>query len=80
MCSTGGVLPQSLALADGYHMWFTGQTKGERSSIGYATSPDGKTWKPMSDKPVLAPDKPWEKVALPHRTLSTCCACDHDLR
>ena len=54
--------------SDGYHMWFTAQTKGERSSIGYATSPDGKTWKPMSDKPVLIPEKPWEKVALmcPH--------------
>ena len=60
--------PTVLKRSDGYHIWFTGQTKGERSSIGCATSPDGKTWKPMSDKPVLIPEKPWEKVALmcPH--------------
>jgi predicted GH43/DUF377 family glycosyl hydrolase len=52
---------------DGYHLWYTGQAKG-RSSIGYATSPDGKTWKRMSKKPVLSPEKRWEKVALmcPH--------------
>jgi len=52
---------------DGYRMWYTGQAKG-RSHIGYATSADGKTWKRMSDKPVLSPEKPWEKVALmcPH--------------
>ncbi len=28
---------------DGYHLWYTGQAKGH-SRIGYATSPDGKTW------------------------------------
>lgn len=52
---------------DGYHMWYTGQANG-RSSIGYATSADGKTWKRMSDKPVLTADVPWEKVAVmcPH--------------
>ena len=52
---------------DGYHMWYTGQAKGH-SSIGYATSPDGVTWKRRSDKPVLSPEKPWEKVAVmcPH--------------
>jgi predicted GH43/DUF377 family glycosyl hydrolase len=50
-----------------YHMWYTGQARGH-SWIGYATSPDGKAWKRMSEKPVLAPDKPWEKVAVmcPH--------------
>ena len=48
-------------------MWYTGQARG-RSWIGYATSPDGKTWKRMSDKPVLSAEKPWEKVAVmcPH--------------
>ena len=46
-----------------YHMWYTGQANG-RSNIGYATSPDGVTWKRMSDKPVLSPVKPWEKVAV----------------
>jgi predicted GH43/DUF377 family glycosyl hydrolase len=48
---------------DGYHMWYTGQSKG-RSQIGYATSPDGVAWNRMSDKPVLSPDNPWEKVAV----------------
>jgi hypothetical protein len=50
-----------------YRMWYTGQAKG-RSWIGYATSSDGKTWKRMSARPVLAPDRPWEKVAVmcPH--------------
>ncbi len=50
-----------------YHMWYTGQT-ARRSYIGYATSPDGRTWTRMSDKPVLSPEKPWEDVAVmcPH--------------
>ena len=52
---------------DGYHMWYTGQAGG-RSWIGYATSADGKTWKRQSEKPVLSPGAPWEKVAVmcPH--------------
>lgn len=60
--------PVVVRRADGYHMWYTGQAGGKTSAIGYATSPDGKTWKRMSGKPVLAPDKPWEKVAVmcPH--------------
>ncbi len=59
--------PVVLKREDGYHMWYTGQAKGH-SSIGYATSPDGVTWKRMSDKPVLSSEKPWEKVAVmcPH--------------
>jgi len=48
---------------DGYQMWYTGQSRG-RSQIGYATSPDGVIWKRMSEKPVLSPDQPWEKVAV----------------
>jgi predicted GH43/DUF377 family glycosyl hydrolase len=50
-----------------YRMWYTGQAKG-KSWIGYATSADGKTWKRMSNQPVLSPEKPWEKVAVmcPH--------------
>lgn len=55
--------PTVLKRADGYHMWYTGQAKGQ-SWIGYATSPDGKNWKRMREKPVLAPDQPWEKVAV----------------
>ncbi len=59
--------PAVLKRADGYHMWYTGQARG-RSWLGYATSPDGKAWKRMSARPVLAAEKPWEKVAVmcPH--------------
>ena len=59
--------PVVLKRGDGYHLWYTGQAKGH-SWIGYATSADGVTWKRMSDKPVLSPEKPWEKVAVmcPH--------------
>jgi beta-1,2-mannobiose phosphorylase / 1,2-beta-oligomannan phosphorylase len=53
-----------------YHMWYTGQIGGGEgnSYIGYATSKDGIKWKRVSDKPVLSPELPWEKVALmcPH--------------
>jgi len=48
---------------DGYHLWYTGQSQS-RSWIGYATSPDGVVWKRMSERPVLSPDKPWEKAAV----------------
>ena len=44
--------PSVLKRGDAYHMWYTGQAKGH-SSIGYAVSHDGVTWKRMSDKPVL---------------------------
>lgn len=59
--------PVVLKKADGYHMWYTGQAKG-KSHIGYAISTDGINWKRISDKPVLSPEKPWEKVAVmcPH--------------
>ena len=52
---------------DGYHMWYTGQTS-DKSWIGYAISGDGVTWKRIANKPVLAADEPWEKVAVmcPH--------------
>ena len=59
--------PIILRNAEGYQMWYTGQAKG-RSWIGYATSPDGKTWQRMSDRPVLSSETSWEKVAVmcPH--------------
>jgi predicted GH43/DUF377 family glycosyl hydrolase len=59
--------PVVLEHAGRYHMWYTGQAKG-KSFIGYATSTDGNSWKRMSDKPVLSPEQPWEKVAVmcPH--------------
>ncbi len=52
--------PYVLKRQDGYHMWYTGQTR-DHSWIGYATSSNGVTWKRMSDKPVLSCDQPWEK-------------------
>lgn len=59
--------PVVLKRDDGYHLWYTGQAK-DHSWIGYATSQDGVTWTRRSDRPVLSPDQPWEKVALmcPH--------------
>ncbi len=59
--------PVVLKRAETYHMWYTGQTK-ERSSIGYAISQDGITWKRVNRKPVLISDVKWEKVAVmaPH--------------
>jgi predicted GH43/DUF377 family glycosyl hydrolase len=59
--------PVVLKRRDGYHMWYTGQAKGH-SWIGYATSPDGLTWKRAGDKPVLSAEQLWEKVAVmcPH--------------
>src|SRR5262249_44671176 len=35
--------PVVIRKGDRYHMWYTGQAGG-KSSIGYATSTDGKTW------------------------------------
>lgn len=55
--------PSLLKRPDGYHLWYTGQAKGH-SAIGHATSPDGVTWTRTSDKPVLSPEAPWEKVAV----------------
>jgi beta-1,2-mannobiose phosphorylase / 1,2-beta-oligomannan phosphorylase len=53
--------------ADGYHMWYTGQANG-RSSVGYATSSDGRQWVRQSGEPALKPELPWEGVAImcPH--------------
>jgi beta-1,2-mannobiose phosphorylase / 1,2-beta-oligomannan phosphorylase len=45
-----------------YHMWYTGQAHGH-SFIGYATSADGAAWNRASDRPVVSPEVPWEKVA-----------------
>jgi predicted GH43/DUF377 family glycosyl hydrolase len=55
--------PSVVKRPDGYHLWYTGQARGH-SWIGHAISPDGKSWTRTSDKPVLSPDKPWEKVAV----------------
>ncbi len=64
--------PAVLTRHDGYHMWYTGQSKDAadvgRSAIGYATSLDGVTWERTSAEPVLAAGAAWEKVAVmcPH--------------
>jgi predicted GH43/DUF377 family glycosyl hydrolase len=58
----------SIVVKDGlYHLWYTGQAGGQ-SWIGYATSTDGKNFTRQSDRPVLSPELPWEKVAVmcPH--------------
>src|SRR5262249_61976387 len=55
--------PVVIKHGDRYQMWYTGQARG-KSWIGYATSKDGVAWERMSDKPVLAARKPWEKVAV----------------
>ncbi len=49
--------------SDGFHMWYTGQARGH-SWIGHAVSPDGIAWTRTNAKPVLAPEQPWEKVAV----------------
>ena len=55
--------PAIVKRADGYHLWYTGQAEG-KSWIGYATSPDGKTWKRMGAEPVISPGAAWEKQAV----------------
>jgi predicted GH43/DUF377 family glycosyl hydrolase len=59
--------PVVIREGDKYHMWYTGQADG-KSSIGYATSTDGKTWERAGEKPVLTAEQPWEKGAVmcPH--------------
>lgn len=59
--------PVVIKTGDRYRMWYTGQAKG-KSWIGYATSRDGVRWDREGDKPVLAPEKAWEKTSVmcPH--------------
>lgn len=59
--------PVVIKKADGYHMWYTGQSR-ERSWVGYARSTDGVHWRRMSPRPVTSADEPWEKLAVmcPH--------------
>jgi predicted GH43/DUF377 family glycosyl hydrolase len=59
--------PVVIREGDRYQMWYTGQAGG-KSSIGYATSADGKTWERAGEKPVLTAEHTWEKVAVmcPH--------------
>ena len=57
--------PTVVKRAGVYHLWYSGQAKDWlRYWIGYATSPDGRVWKRMSDKPVLSPELAWEQLAV----------------
>ena len=66
--------PAVVRRADGYHMWYTGQTWRKEpstegrldghSAIGYATSSNGIDWVRQASKPVLTAELPWEDVAL----------------
>jgi predicted GH43/DUF377 family glycosyl hydrolase len=61
--------PGVIKVGDTYHMWYTGMdAKWQHSYLGYATSADGRSWKRQSERPVLSPEAPWEKVAVmcPH--------------
>ena len=51
-----------------YHMWYTGQSEGKTSKLGYATSKDGLAWEVQSPDPVMVSEELWEKVAVmcPH--------------
>ena len=59
--------PVVIRFGEEYRMWYTGQANG-KSCIGLATSKDGISWQRTGLKPVLSPEKPWEKVAVmcPH--------------
>ena len=41
-----------------YRMWYEAVPAGNRSSVGYATSPDGLVWTKQGE--VLRPSEPWE--------------------
>lgn len=66
--------PAVFRRADGYHMWYTGQTwsptpsregrQDGNSAIGYATSSDGVNWTRRTSQPALSPQLPWEDVAV----------------
>src|ERR1700746_2136738 len=45
--------PVLVKRADGYHLWYTGQSRGS-SRIGYAKSTDGRSWARASKQPVLS--------------------------
>lgn len=46
-----------------YKMWYSGGEQYEPDAIGYATSPDGKTWTKLKKNPVFKSDPAiaWEK-------------------
>ncbi|MEI6168957.1 MAG: hypothetical protein WCS52_17380, partial [bacterium] len=46
-----------------FRMWYSGGEQNEPNAIGYATSPDGLTWKKHEGNPIFSaePKNPWEK-------------------
>jgi predicted GH43/DUF377 family glycosyl hydrolase len=51
---SGAANASSVIYTDGeYQMWYTGADGSDPAHIGYATSPDGVTWKKHMDNPVL---------------------------
>lgn len=46
-----------------FRMWYSGGEQHEPNAIGYATSPDGLTWKKHAGNPVFTPEpkNTWEK-------------------
>jgi predicted GH43/DUF377 family glycosyl hydrolase len=46
-----------------FRMWYSGGEQNEPNAIGYATSPDGLTWRKHDANPVFSPDpaSAWEK-------------------
>ena len=46
-----------------FRMWYSGGEQNEPDAIGYATSPDGVTWRKHDGNPIFVPrpDNPWEK-------------------
>jgi len=60
--------PSIVKRDDTYHMWYTGQHRGQTSQLAYATSKDGLVWEVQSPTPVMSPEAEWEKVAImcPH--------------
>lgn len=55
--------PSVLRRSDGYHLWYTGQTQTQ-SSLGYAQSEDGITWRRICRTPVLVGGPAWEGTSV----------------
>ena len=57
--------PTVLRMGDTYKMWYLGNRTVTRTSdmdLGYAESPDGLTWTPHPDNPILSGGLPWGRA------------------
>ena len=60
------ITPRVLNISGSYKMWYTGHP-GDHDSIGYATSPDGKSWTKYPYNPIMAgTGSGWEQSANTH--------------